>query len=81
MKKEIKVPTGISTAWEVKHSNGCKQLLVLDSSFTAKEVTRFVRDYYPHKQFVVTAVEIGVFNLRTAAASISIFSRINSLNS
>ena len=67
MKKKIitnVTPTGVSTAWEVKYGNGCKQILVLDSSFIAEEVARFVKDYYPGESFVVTAVEIGVFNLR-----------------
>jgi hypothetical protein len=57
------IKTRISSAWEVKYSDGSKQLLVLDTKFTIIEVMRFIKVYHPKKKFAVSAIDVGVFNL------------------
>jgi hypothetical protein len=59
-----KIKTRISSAWEVKYSDGSMQLLILDTGFVIEKVICFVKAHHPKKSFVVSAIDVGVFNLR-----------------
>lgn len=58
------IRTRISSAWEVKYSNGSRQLLVLATEFTTEEVVKFLKVHHPKRKFSVSAIDVGIFNLR-----------------
>lgn len=59
-----RIKTKVSSVWKVKYGDGSMQLLVLNTGFVTEEVVRFVKVHHPHTPFVVSAVDVGVFNLR-----------------
>lgn len=65
IRKMKRIRTKVSSSWKIKYDDGSIQLAIVDTGFTIEEVVDFIKVHHPKQKFVVSAVNVGIFNLRT----------------